>query len=140
MKLELKQPSLIEFQHITVHIKEYELDDRDLKPEQFLAAFNENELAGFGRLKHHTDCYELCSLGVITPLRHQGIGKALVAGLIERCPKDLYLTCIIPSFFEPFGFIITHDPPPSIVEKLDYCTNHLSVPEKYVPMLLIKHL
>ncbi|MDF2436005.1 MAG: Acetyltransferase domain [Bacteroidota bacterium] len=136
MKLELRQPSDTEFQPIIDHIKEYELDDRDLKPEQFLAAYTDNGLAGFGRLKHHPDCYELCSLGVITPLRHKGIGKAIVAGLIKRCPEDLYLTCIIPSFFEPFGFITTENPPESILKKLEYCTNCLCVPEKYVAMVL----
>jgi N-acetylglutamate synthase-like GNAT family acetyltransferase len=136
MKLTLRMPDTEEFQDILDHIREFELDDRDLQVNQFIAAFRNKKLVGFGRLRKHSDGTELCSLGVITPLRRKGIGKAIVTQLIKGAPEKLYLVCIIPDFFTPFNFRITSDYPSSLQDKLDYCTNHLVVPEKYVVMKL----
>jgi N-acetylglutamate synthase-like GNAT family acetyltransferase len=135
MEIRLREPSDKEFKLIIKHIAEFELDNRDLKPVQFTAAFRKDELVGFGRLRDHTDCLELCSLGVITPLRRKGIGKAIVSELIGRASSEIYLVCIIPDFFTPFGFQITENYPSSISDKLQYCSEQLSVPEKYVVML-----
>jgi len=136
MKLELRIPSSEEFQQICQSIAEYELDNRGLEAEQFIAAFNSGKLVGFGRLRQHPDCTELCSLGVITSLRRRGIGKAIVNALIQKAPSTLYLSCIIPDFFIPAGFRITEDYPSSMKDKLSYCTSELVVPEPYVVMVL----
>lgn len=136
MSRSLNLPSNQEFEQIKQFIAQYELDGRNLKAEQFIAATQNNELVGFGRLKIHPDCIELCSLGVIIPERRKGIGKAITKKLISLTNKDIYLVCIIPKFFEPFGFKITNHYPKSIQEKLDYCTSDLPVPEKYVVMQL----
>ncbi|MBL7890041.1 MAG: GNAT family N-acetyltransferase [Bacteroidia bacterium] len=134
MDLLLKTPDEKEFQQICDYIREFELDDRDLMQEQFVAAYRNNELVGFGRLRERGDCTELCSLGVVTPHRRKGIGKALVKELIKRTKGELFLVCIIPDFFAPFGFKKTSNYPLSIQEKIDYCTAELVVPEKYVAM------
>lgn len=137
MDIIIKIPSEKEFQQICNYIREFELDDRGLKQEEFIAAFRNNELVGFGRLRKHSDSTELCSLGVVTPHRRQGIGKALVKELILRSASELYLVCIIPEFFTPFGFAIVAEFPTAIQEKLDYCTDCLVVPEKYVVMKMM---
>ncbi|MCC6837606.1 MAG: GNAT family N-acetyltransferase [Bacteroidia bacterium] len=134
MDLLLKTPDKKEFEQICEYISEFELDDRELKQEQFVAAYRNNELVGFGRLRERGDCTELCSLGVVTPHRRKGIGKALANELIKRAKGELFLVCIIPGFFAPFGFKETSDYPLSIQEKIDYCTAELVVPEKYVAM------
>lgn len=134
MELIIRNPTTQEFQQISNYIKDFELDDRQLLQDQFIGAFLNNELVGFGRLRKHSDCTELCSLGVITPLRRKGIGKAIVAELIKRASERLYLVCIIPDFFTSFNFKITNDYPASIQNKFDYCTEQLVVPEKYVIM------
>lgn len=134
MDLLLKTPDKKEFKQICDYIREFELDDRELKQEQFVAAYRNNELVGFGRLRDRSDCTELCSLGVVTPHRRKGIGKALVKELIKRAKAELFLVCIIPDFFAPFGFKETSNYPLSIQEKIDYCTAELVVPEKYVAM------
>jgi N-acetylglutamate synthase-like GNAT family acetyltransferase len=136
MKTEFRIPSTEEFQQIVEYIREFELDDRDLQPEQFIAAFVQKQIAGFGRLRKHSTCTELCSLGVVTPLRGKGIGKSIVKELIRTADDDIYLSCIIPSFFTPFGFQITENYPSPMKEKLDYCESELTVPECYVIMLL----
>ena len=133
-----RTPTKQEFLQIRNYIQQFELDDRNLKQEEFTAAFRENELVGFGRLRIHSDCVELCSLGVVTNHRRKGIGKAIVGELIQRSISFIHLVCIIPDFFTPFGFQIIEKFPLAIQEKLDYCTHELVVPETYVAMLLQK--
>ncbi|MBL7884352.1 MAG: GNAT family N-acetyltransferase [Bacteroidia bacterium] len=139
MNLELKTPNKIEFEQIRNYIREFELDNRELKQDQFVAAYRNNELVGFGRLRERGDCTELCSLGVITTERRKGIGKAIVKELLKRSKEELYLVCIIPDFFAPFKFQETLYYPKSIQEKIDYCTAELIVPEKYVAMKYMKN-
>ncbi len=94
-KLDLKTPTKIEFQKVCEYIHEFELDNRDLKQKQFSVALSDNELFGFGRLREHIDCMELCSLGVAIPYRRNGIGKAIVEQLIKNSDKNIYLVCVI---------------------------------------------
>ena len=136
--LTFRAPTSYEFLQIRNYIQQFELDDRNLKQEEFSAAFRENELVGFGRLREHTDCIELCSLGVVNDHRRQGIGKSIVKELIKRSKSSIHLVCIIPDFFTPFGFLIVKEYPAAIQNKLDYCTHELVVPENYVAMCLTK--
>lgn len=133
-----RTPTLEEFILIRNYILQFELDDRNLKQEEFTAAFRENGLVGFGRLREHSDCIELCSLGVVTKHRRQGIGKSIVQELIKRSTSSIHLVCIIPDFFIPFGFHVVKKYPLAIQDKLEYCTQELIVPETYVAMLLKK--
>lgn len=135
MDIILKAPDDKEFLQIVEYIHEFDLDSRALQKEQFTAAFRDNELVGFGRLREHTDCIELCTLGVVTPHRRKGIGKKIVKELIRRADKSIYLVCIIPEFFTPLGFRIINEFPDSIDDKLNYCMHELVVPESYVVML-----
>ncbi len=138
MNLVLKIPNETEFNQVCSFIAAFELDNRELKQEQFIIALREKILVGFGRLRKHNDCTELCSLGVVTNYRRQGIGKALVKALIQQEKPNLYLVCIIPNFFIPIGFkTISENIPDSITDKIDYCTNELFVPEQYVAMKFI---
>lgn len=123
-------------EEVASYISEYELDDRSLKKEEFTIARREGKIVGFGRLRKHADCLELCSLGVVTPFRRQGIGKAIVKEIIRRAGGRLYLVCIIPEYFEPMGFKVTGNYPAAIGNKLSFCTTQLVVPEKYCAMVL----
>lgn len=82
----------------------------------------------------------MCSLGVIEPERLKGVGKQLVQALIQKADSPLFLVCIIPSFFSPFGFITVSEYPEEMQEKLNYCTSELVVPEKYIVMKYQKEL
>jgi len=134
MNLSFKTPNTQEFEQIKQFIQEYELDNRVLNAEEFIIAIRDQILVGFGRLRKHEDCIELCSLGVIANKRRQGIGKEIVCKLIKRAKGKIYLVCIIPDYFILFGFKIIKNYPLSIQTKIDYCTNELVVPEKYVAM------
>lgn len=122
------------FELIKTYIQNFELDNRELLKEEFLVATSNHELVGFGRIRQRDNCSELCSLGVIEPERLKGVGKQLVQALIQKATEPLYLVCIIPTFFEPFGFVVVEEYPEAMQEKLNYCTSELVVPEKYVVM------
>lgn len=132
--MRIEEPSAQQFKEITRLIGQFELDDRDLQSPQFLAAVSEDTLLGFGRIRDYDACSELCSLGVVEPQRHKGIGSLLVQKLIQNTQQPLYLVCIIPGFFELLGFRNTTEYPPELDQKLNYCREALRVPEKYVVM------
>ena len=136
--LRFSTPNETAFLQIRKHIHDFELDDRSLQQKEFIAAFREEELVGFGRLRYHSDFSELCSLGVITQHRKQGIGKSIVEALINQSSQSIHLVCIIPEYFIPFGFRIIEKFPAAIQDKLDYCTQELIVHETYVVMCLKK--
>jgi N-acetylglutamate synthase-like GNAT family acetyltransferase len=138
MQLVLRNPTDKEFEQVCSFVEVFELDNRDLQKEQFTIAIYNDELFGFGRLREYTDCFELCSLGVVIPHRMQGIGKAIVTKLIQHSSKNIYLVCIIPEFFVPFGFQQVKEYPATIQNKMNYCTSELVVPETYVAMRLAK--
>ena len=132
--MQIVVPTQHEFEQISRLIRQFELDDRQLHHQQFLAGFIQKELVGFGRLRTHDTCTELCSLGVAEPQRFKGIGTQLVKELIAKATKPLYLVCIIPDYFKPFGFSRVNSYPAELQDKLDYCTAELLVPETYVVM------
>lgn len=135
MHLNLRIPTEKEFQLVCDYIKAFELDNRDLQKEQFMVALFGNELLGFGRLRHHSDGVELCSLGVVAPHRRKGIGRAIVNALVKQAVNDVFLVCIIPEFFAPMGFTTVSHFPDSIKNKMQYCASELIVPETYVAMV-----
>jgi|ERR1700741_2808653 len=118
-------------------ITEFRLDDEGIQTEQFLVAKYKGELVGFGRIREHENCSELCSLGVIEPERNKGVGTLLTQHLLKKAKQELYLVCIIPGFFLPHGFQITKNYPEPLAKKLYRCETVLSVPEEYVVMKLI---
>ncbi len=127
-------PTENEFTGILEYIHQFELDNRDLKREQFLVAKEEEELLGFGRIRRHKGCDEFCSLGVIESKRRIGIATALIQARLNISTQPVFLVCIIPEFFEPMGFKAVDEYPPEMQDKLDYCTSELIVPEDYVVM------
>lgn len=54
--------------------------------------------------------------------------------LVLKAEQPLYLVCIIPEFFKPFGFEVVELYPIELSEKLNYCTSELVVKETYVVM------
>lgn len=110
------------------------MDNRDLQSHQFLVAKEGDELVGFARIRKHNSCDEFCSLGIIESKRFNGIAKELVLARIKIATHPIYLVCIIPDYFESLGFKIVNEYPLEMLDKLNYCTSELVVPEKYVVM------
>ena len=61
-------------------------------------------MVGLVALKTHSDCLELCALGVDPASRGRGIARALVEALMSEAPGHVHLATIIPGFFESCGF------------------------------------
>lgn len=123
-----------DFELVKKYIADFELDDRQLKQEEFLTLHENGILIGFGRVREFPDFSEMCSLGIIPDHRNSGSGKTLFKALIKKAKKTMYLACIIPSYFEEFGFTICSSYPKEMQEKLNYCTQNLIVEEAYVVM------
>lgn len=126
--------SSADFEWVKHYVKELELDDRDMLPEQFVVAHGTQGLAGFGRVREFSHLSELCSLGVLPGARNKRLGKELFNAMLQKTKQQPYLVCIIPAFFEEFGFSTCQHYPPEMQDKLDYCTGSLAVPEPYVVM------
>lgn len=126
-----------DFEPVKQYVDELELDNRAMQAQQFLTLHDaQNRLAGFGRVREYQGFSEMCSLGILPGQRSRGLAKEMTAQMIKKATQTIYLVCIIPGFFEEFGFRICTTYPPEIQEKLDYCIGSLAVPEPYVVMRL----
>ena len=132
--IKIESASENDFELIKVYINKFELDNRHLELKQFIVAKYETELVGFGRIRKHANCDELCSIGVLEKYRRNGIATKLVLSLLINASEEVYLVCINPDYFKKLNFEITSVYPSEMIDKLNYCTNELVVPEKYVVM------
>ncbi len=121
-------------------IERFWLDDAGLEIHQFLIAEEGDVKLGFGRVREHQECSEMCTLGVEENARKKGTGSSLIKALTEKAiqKNKLYLVCIIPHLFEPLGFEIVSEYPEPMADKLRRCETYLSVPEKYVVMKYVR--
>jgi N-acetylglutamate synthase-like GNAT family acetyltransferase len=125
-----------DFEAVKQYVHELELDDRKMDFRQFLTMHNEqDQLVGFGRVREYKGFSEMCSLGILRGERSKGLAKEMTAQMIKKATQVTYLVCIMPLFFEEFGFRICDEYPAEIKEKLDYCLDSLAVPEPYVVMI-----
>jgi N-acetylglutamate synthase-like GNAT family acetyltransferase len=84
---------------------------------RFLVAEESSGLIGVGQVKPHRDgSRELASIAVVPEWQGQGVGAAIVRGLLARENGVLHLMCrsINAPFYERFGFrrIDRHEMPP----------------------------
>lgn len=118
MKVSLRIAEQSDLEKIKPYIKKFFLDDEDLSPQQFFIAEVEQKLAGFGRIKNYEEVYELATLGVLENFRGCGIGKKIVQKLIQQfSSKEIWLTTLIPEFFQQFGFEENDNIPDEILLK-----------------------
>jgi len=99
----------------------FNLDYSDMEADEFWVAAEGRRVVGACGLKKHPDCQELCSLGVAEGFRQKGLGKKLVAALLEASSGDIHLTTIIPDYFEKLGFQRADRVPPSLVKPEEWC-------------------
>jgi N-acetylglutamate synthase-like GNAT family acetyltransferase len=132
---ELRKARQADMMQINSVAKEYDLDSNDMSFEQFIVAEESGRIVGFGRLLPHEGCIELGTIGVVEEYRGKGIarkiinylidivraGRAVPAGRQDR-PQQIYLTTLIPSFFEQFGFKrLDAAPPDCMIRKKEWC-------------------
>ena len=74
---------------------------------QFVVAESENgTILGCGRLRPYPEFCEVASLAVDQDRRANGVGRAIIARLLELYTGDVYLICEdhVMNFFSHFGF------------------------------------
>jgi len=81
--------------------------------ELWAAEDDRGRIVGLVALKTHSDCLELCALGVDPGSRGKGVGKALIEALMAEATGDVHLATIIPGFFEDCGFHIIKEAIPA---------------------------
>ena len=82
-------------------------DLHELNASEFLVGEDAGgAIIGCGRLRRYPGFREMASLVVDQSVRAQGLGRALVAGLLELDPGKIYLVCEdrLVEFFQSFGF------------------------------------
>lgn len=99
----------------------FDLDCEDFSIHQFYVAKSNTEIVGFGRLRKYSSCTEVATVGVIPEERYKGIGTAIVNELIKSGPKELFVTCVIPHFFERIGFETVKHYPEVLRKKVNFC-------------------
>lgn len=100
-----------------------ELDQVDLKSEQFLVARDGNQTVGIGRLRTYEgeSWVELATVGVLRPYRSKGVAKNIIQALLNSTDRDVYVTTVIPDFFSALGFERIHPYPSQLEKKVDFC-------------------
>jgi N-acetylglutamate synthase-like GNAT family acetyltransferase len=134
MSTEIRNCTPADFELVKTYIREFELDDRQLRPEEFLILYVDGKFAGFGRVREHEGFSEMCSTGILPSERKKGYGALLLKALEKKARQPVYLVCIIPAYFEKLGFEICENYPEGMRDKLNYCITGLPVEEKYVVM------
>ena len=131
------------FEQVIKGIEIMQLDNRELKMNDFLIALVENNiLAGFGRIRKYTNVAEVCSVGVFEKYRNNGIGKSITQQLIynftiiQKNTLPIYVVTIISKYFEKLGFEIAKEASylKEIYDEWLYCVSELPVPKEYVIM------
>ena len=126
------RPALAQDQHaITAIVRAALINPLDLDWQRFLVAQWGQDIIGVGQVKPHGDgSRELASIAVVPEWQGQGVGSALIRGLLARETGTLYLMCAADSerYYERFGFqrIDRRDMPPYF-RRLDRLASVLSV-------------
>ena len=90
-----------------------DLDYPGMEADELWVAEDGGRVAGLVALKKHSDCLELCALGVDPVFRGKGAAKALVEALVAEAPGDVHLATVIPAYFEACGFRIIEEAIPA---------------------------
>ncbi len=121
MELKIEQAREEDLPFIETRIKEYLLDGRDLRAEDFILARSQDKILGFVRIINHPQFYEPCSLWVTSKFRNQGVGNMLMERILLRAtePKPIYSVTHIPEYFTELGFETVTGYPRQIKEKIE---------------------
>jgi N-acetylglutamate synthase-like GNAT family acetyltransferase len=108
-KVVITKSQSTDWPYIKEKLHRYALDANHAEWKHFLTAKINGKVVGFARIIDRADYVELASLGVDYYYRKQGIGKKLLAFLIEKArrtypDKEIYGVTHRPAFLMPFGF------------------------------------
>lgn len=124
---------------IEIYAELFNLDSEGLTPENIFVTEKNGLLTGFGRHKNYRNICEISTVGVLESYRNKGAGKILVKKLICSATScEIWLTTVIPEYFEKFGFETCEDAPGELILKTEkLCKKFHKSPERNVFMKLI---
>lgn len=104
----------------------------EINIQEFLVAEDASGvILGCGRLRPYPEFCELASLAVTQSVRTQGLGRAIVEGLLDLYAGEVYLVCEdhLVEFFRRFGFrlIPQEDMPDGLRPKWQYFASRVGV-------------
>ena len=118
--------------------KAFDLDCNDFILDQFIVAKRNEKIIGFGRLRKYPECAEIATVGVIEEEQKNGVGSLIVKELIRTGPSEIFVTCVIPDFFNKFGFQMVKQYPAVLQKKVDFCKSYDFSDEQVFVMKRIK--
>lgn len=98
-----------------------DLDVQEFNIRDFCVVRRANHVVGFGRLRPYKGFQEIATIGIVEEERNKGLGSAVVNCLLKKGTRDVYLTCVIPSFFSRLGFAPVKEFPCELSAKYDFC-------------------
>ncbi len=104
--------------------RKFDLDVEAISGNQFLVVKDSDRILGFGRLRQYPECAEIATVGVLEDEQHKGIGSQIIQELISRGPREIYVTCVIPEFFQKLGFQMVKQYPAVLQKKVDFCKSY----------------
>ncbi len=101
-------------------LRDLELDypARDLA--RFHVAERRGEVVGVAELKLSRGIGLLSCVGVREDLQGRGVGRELVARVLDGVACDVYLYTLVPGFFARLGFVDEPSPPPRLPPRAIY--------------------
>ncbi|HPQ81471.1 MAG TPA: GNAT family N-acetyltransferase [bacterium] len=113
-----------DFPAIAGILTELELAHPSIRPERFLLAIEDNEIAGVANLEDCGGSLYLSAVGVRLSSQGRGIARAMLSRIAETAEKEIYVYTRIPKFFELFGFAPANAPgeiPPRTIYDCEAC-------------------
>ncbi len=101
-----------------------DLDMESMSHTQFISAKRNDKIVGFGRLRTYPECTEIATVGVIPEEQKSGVGTLIIKELIRLGPAEIFVTCVIPDFFNKFGFQLVKQYPSVLQKKVDFCKSY----------------
>jgi N-acetylglutamate synthase-like GNAT family acetyltransferase len=115
-----------------------DLDLEDISFHQFITAKRNGKIIGFGRMRTYPDCSEIATVGVIPEEQKSGVGSLIIKELIRTGPREIFVTCVIPDFFNKFGFQLVKQYPSVLQKKVDFCKSYDYSDEQVFVMKVLK--
>lgn len=119
--MRIRKARTSDFPQILALARKLNLDYSDMAADDFWVAAEGEQVFGICGLKKHSDCAELCSLGVEESRRGRGLGRRLVEAVLRAGQPEIYLATVIPGYFAGFGFREADSVPASMIKKADWC-------------------
>ena len=115
--MRVREPGRQELSRAAELARRLDLDYPGMENDRLWVAEEGGETVGLVALKTHSDCLELCALGVEPGHRGRGVGRALVEAVVAAAGTAVHLATVIPAFFEACGFVESENVPRAFAAK-----------------------